>query len=508
VRGSLSTQGVFKMDGLEELHILVVDDEKIIRDGAQRILIKEGWDATTVENGERGLERLKEDSFQILLLDLMMPGIGGMEVLKKARETHPNLLVIVITGYATIENAVDAMKNGAYDFIPKPFTPDQLRIVIRRALDKLSLEREAELLRRERAQSLKDIAAEKSRTLTIINHMADGVVVTDRKGVVVLHNPAVADMLGLEEESSQGKTFSQWAGNDHLSEMLGKVLSMKGAATKKISGEIAWGDPPKNFFMAHSSPVCSEQGDILGSVTIFHDITWLKELDRMKSDFVDMVSHELRSPLGSIQQQLYTVVGGQRGEVNEEQAKTLSRVQDRINGLLGMIKNLLDLSRIETGRLLEQKEEIHLAEIIKEAVELTKVDAEVKGLKFEVEIDLKLFPIHADRQGVEIIVANLLNNAIKYNREGGRVCINVQNQGECVEVKVSDTGVGVKEENLPRIFDRFYRVRDEYTRMVIGSGLGLPLVKSIVEAHSGTITVASEQHKGTTFTVTLPRSIL
>ncbi|MBW1855100.1 MAG: sensor histidine kinase [Deltaproteobacteria bacterium] len=129
-------------------------------------------------------------------------------------------------------------------------------------------------------------------------------------------------------------------------------------------------------------------------------------------------------------------------------------------------------------------------------------------MKFEVEIDLQLFPIHADRQGVEIIVANLLNNAIKYNREGGRVCVNAQNQGECVEVKVSDTGVGVKKENLPRIFDRFFRVRDEYTRMVIGSGLGLPLVKSIVEAHSGTITVVSEQNKGTTFTVNLPRSIL
>ena len=152
-------------------------------------------------------------------------------------------------------------------------------------------------------------------------------------------------------------------------------------------------------------------------------------------------------------------------------------------------------------------EELHLSEIIKEAVELTKPEAEAKGLKVELEIDVKLFPIIADRQGVEIIVANLLNNAIKYNREGGQVSINAQNQGECVELKVSDTGVGIKKENLPRIFDRFYRVRDEYTRRVIGSGLGLPLVKSIVEAHSGTITVASEQHKGTTFTVSLPRNI-
>ena len=495
------------MATLEEMRILVVDDEKIMREGAERILTKEGWKATIAENGERGLELIKDGKFRILLLDLMMPGISGMEVLKKVRESQPDLLVIVITGYATIENAVEAMKSGAYDFISKPFTPDQLRIVVRRALEKLNLEREAELLRIERGKSLQDVANEKSKTLTIINHMADGVLVTDQNGCIVLNNPAVTRMLELEEESPLGKHLSEWTGNKDLTQMLEKVLSMVSSQDRGISQELALGDPPKNFFVAHSAPIRSEQGEVFGSVTIFNDVTWLKELDQMKSEFVNMVSHELRSPLSSIRQKLSLIVDGLTGEINEEQKQIVSRVQHRIDGLIGMISSLLDLSRIEAGRLVQQKERIALSEIFDEVVELMDQEVEKKGLKFEVTIDAQLFPVHADRQSMETVITNLLSNAVKYNREGGRVSISARNRGEFVEIKVADTGVGISEENLPRIFDKFYRIRSEYTRKVIGSGMGLPLVKAIVEAHFGTISVESESGEGTTFTVLLPKGV-
>ena len=495
------------MATLEEMRILVVDDEKIMREGAERILTKEGWKATIAENGERGLELIKDGKFRILLLDLMMPGISGMDVLKTVRESQPDLLVIVITGYATIENAVEAMKSGAYDFISKPFTPDQLRIVVRRALEKLNLEREAELLRIERGKSLQDVANEKSKTLTIINHMADGVLVTDQNGCIVLNNPAVTRMLELEEESPLGKHLSEWTGNEDLARMLEKVLSMGSSQDRGISQELALGDPPKNFFVAHSAPIRSEQGEVFGSVTIFNDVTWLKELDQMKSEFVNMVSHELRSPLSSIRQKLSLIVDGLTGEINEEQKQIVSRVQHRIDGLIGMISSLLDLSRIEAGRLVQQKERIALSEIIDEVVELMDQEVEKKGLKFEVTIDAQLFPVHADRQSMETVITNLLSNAVKYNREGGRVSISARNRGEFVEVKVADTGVGISEENLPRIFDKFYRIRSEYTRKVIGSGMGLPLVKAIVEAHFGTISVESESGEGTTFTVLLPKGV-
>ncbi len=490
----------------EALRILVVDDEKIIREGAERILIKEGWSTSIAESGEQGLELIKSDNFQVLLLDLMMPGISGMEVLQSALEIKPELLVIVITGYATIENAVQAMKSGAYDFIPKPFTPDQLRIVVHRALDKIQLEREAEELRREREKSLRDIANEKSRTLTIINQMADGVLVTDRTGAIVLTNPAVTRMLGWDGESPLGKHISEAISHGDLTDMLEKVLEMEDTHEQGISQELAWGDPPVHFFVAHAAPVRSEQGEIFGSVTIFNDVTRLKDLDRMKSEFVDMVSHELRSPLSSIRQKLSLLSDGFTGEINEEQKQIVNRVQHRIDGLIGMISNLLDLSRIEAGRLVQQKERLVLPEIIDEAVELMASEAEKKGLRFEVTVDAELYPIHADRQNMETVFTNLVSNAVKYNREGGRVSISARNRGEFIEVTVADSGVGIDKENLSRIFDKFFRIRSDYTRKVVGSGIGLPLVKAIVEAHFGTISVASELGKGTTFTVLLPRA--
>ena len=157
--------------------------------------------SSALKTGNQGLEEIKShpEKMDVILLDLMMPGMSGMEVLDHIRTIDPNLLVIVITGYATVESAVEAMKKGAYDFIPKPFTPDQLRIVVRRALERRALQKETEFLRREREKSLRDIATEKSKIKTIINCMGDGVLVCDRDGCIVLSNPAASRMLKTSE---------------------------------------------------------------------------------------------------------------------------------------------------------------------------------------------------------------------------------------------------------------------------------------------------------------------
>ena len=493
------------MDTSQEIHILVVDDEKIIREGAERILAKEGWKTAIAENGERGLALMKETVFHILLLDLMMPGISGMDVLRAALAIRPDILPIIITGYATIENAVEAMKRGAYDFIPKPFTPDQVRIVVRRAIDKITLERETQRLRLEQARSLKDIAHEKSRTLTIINHMADGVLVTDREGMVVLSNPALSRMLGAADERPLGKHVSDWIKHEELARILGRVLDAEDRDSRGVSQELAWGDPPKSFFMAHATPVRDDEGEVFGSVTIFNDVTKLKEFDHMKSEFVDMVSHEVRSPLSAIRQKLSLLTEGFAGDITGEQKDIVTRVQQRIDALIGMTSSLLDLSRIESGRLVQQKERLNLAETISETVAMMIPEAEKKGLECDVTVDAQLYPVHADRQGMETMCTNLIANAIKYNRQGGSIAIRARNRGDFVEIQVKDSGVGIARENLSRIFDKFFRIRTDYTRQVVGSGIGLPLVKAIVEAHFGTIEVESELEKGTTFTVLIPR---
>ena len=221
--------------------ILVIDDEQIMRDGCSRILSKDGWSVICAENGNQGLEEIKghPQNVDVILLDLMMPGMSGMDVLDHIRTFDPNLLVIVITGYATVESAVEAMKKGAYDFIPKPFTPDQLRIVVRRALERRSLQKEADFLRREREKSLRDIATEKSKIKTIINCMGDGVLVCDRDSCIVLSNPAVSRMLKAPETCLLGNYLSQCTLPQELSHTIEESLQTKDMGYTSVSQELS-----------------------------------------------------------------------------------------------------------------------------------------------------------------------------------------------------------------------------------------------------------------------------
>jgi DNA-binding NtrC family response regulator len=175
----------------ESVTILVVDDEKGIREGCRRILASEGYGVDVAENGKMALEMVTGKPYDLILVDLMMPVMGGLELMENVRQIDPGIILVVITGFATVETAVDAMKHGAYDYIPKPFNPDQLMAVINRGLDKRRLTIEKETLREERDQRLLEVASEKSKLHTIVNSMADGILVINREHQLVLWNPAV-----------------------------------------------------------------------------------------------------------------------------------------------------------------------------------------------------------------------------------------------------------------------------------------------------------------------------
>jgi len=483
--------------------ILVIDDEQIIRDGCQRILSKDGIRVETASDGNTGLGALNEDNFQVVLLDLKMPGVSGMEVLNRIREINPEIIVIVITGYATVESAVEAMKEGAYDFISKPFTPDQLRSVVKRALEKIALEEEAKRLRRERERNLQDIANEKSRIKTIIHCMADGVIVTDRENKIVLINPAATRIFSIDDADLNGKILSSCVKDEKLNQLI-EGFFIGECSYSAISQEIMVGRDKKIFLRAHAAPVKSEEGEILGSVIVFEDITYLKELDRMKSDFVSMVSHELRTPLTAVDQQLSVILEGITGEISEKQKEILCRAKARNKELMNMIKNLLDLSQIESGKIIQYKEPIDLNGLLSKIVSLMRSQALERGIILEFEPYDPLPLIDADVNNMEGVFTNLVNNAIRYTLQGGRVTIKSGVKGEYVKVEVIDTGIGIAQEDLPKIFDKFYRVKTAQTRNIMGSGLGLSIVKGIIEAHLGLIEVESELGKGTTFTVFLP----
>jgi len=252
-----------------------------------------------------------------------------------------------------------------------------------------------------------------------------------------------------------------------------------------------------------SARVLGPDADIVGAVTVLENITVFKQLDQMKSDFVNMVAHELRSPLVAIRQLNSVILEGLAGPLGEKQHDFINRGVKKIDALLALINDLLDVAKIEAGKYVQRLVPTDLAEIIKEIVELLEPRAKGQGVNLTFSFqDLK--PVLSDPKNMEEIFNNLISNAINYSPEGGDVTVAAQGLGEYIEIKVKDTGVGIPPEELPKIFDKFYRVKNPKTRDVMGTGLGLAIVKGVVDAHQGTIDVESVVDEGTTFRILLP----
>ena len=481
--------------------VLVVDDEKVVRDGCNRILSPEGFQVLTAENGQVALEVLDSEATNVILCDLKMPVMGALEVLEEVGQRYPDIPVIIITGHGTVESAVDCMKKGAYDFITKPFRADHLVLVVRRALEKQALERRARQLQEERARNLYDLATEQSRIRTIVNCMADGVLVTNRDFEVVLFNPALMRLLELKPPSAEAAVLSDLLGDKVLVEALQTLLAKPGNETELISQEL---QRDRIHLRALSALIYGPDREVLGTITVLHDITSFKDLDEMKSNFVHQVSHELRAPLSAINQQHTVILDGLAGELTDKQRELLKRGQDRIQGLLDMINDLLDVARIESGHGVQQQVVLNLADILRETVALLESKAEERELSLELELPPELPLVQADARSMEEVFTNLISNGINYTPDGGTVTVSAISHGEYLEFRVSDTGVGIAPEEIPKIFDKFYRVKHPETRQVIGTGLGLSIVKGIIEAHRGSVEVESKLGVGTTFRVLLP----
>ncbi len=498
-----------KIDGVKR--VLVVDDEKDIRDGCERILRRMGCQVLTASRGMDGLSILAEttESIPIVLLDLKMPGMDGMEVLGRIREMNPEILVIIITGFATVETAIEAMKQGAYDFIPKPFEPDHVRIVVRRACERLRLTHEAEQLEREQQKTLLDLGAEKSRIRTVIESLPSGVVVTNAQGQVVLLNPAFLRQFGLEPDRLPGDPIETYLEDAGFCDLVTDISEGK-RGVFDTPYEMAL--PDDRYLRARGQPVMSEEGECLGAVVIFGDITDMKELDRLKSEFVAKVSHELRSPLATIHEQLALVLKEMvREDTSEEEHHLLTRAQEKTRGLITLIGDLLDLSRIESGTVRNEPMPVRVDELLGSIVDflLTRARAKTQSLTLKLPENQEIPPVIADPISLESIFGNLITNAINYTQEGGEIAVSLDlvedsPAGPEVCAQVRDNGFGIDPRYQEKIFDRFFRVKNDKTRFITGTGLGLPIVKGLVDSMGGTIELDSAVGKGTTFTVILP----
>lgn len=356
--------------------IVVVDDDYAIRLSCRQTLSKTGYRVETFEDGAQGLDGVARLRPDLVVIDLKMPGISGMEVIPRVREIDPHIIVVVITGYATIGTAVDAMKAGAYDFLPKPFKPDELRLIAKRGL--------------ERRRLLKE---------------------TQRAEV---------------------------------------------------------------------------------------------ERELLKRRFVTFVSHQLKSPLAAIHQ--YLDVMRSLGDSEEDRRKRsgwLERCLCRSEEMQRLIEDWLTLSAAEVGRLSRQQVRVDLRRTVE------RILATYEGMASENEVTLSSeFPdepcdVWGDPNCLSVLFDNLIVNAIQYNRKGGTVTVKAEVTGGEIAVAVKDTGLGIPEEYQSMLFDEFFRVKDDRTRRVGGTGLGLPICRRIVTELGGIIEVESQVDRGSTFRVRL-----
>jgi signal transduction histidine kinase len=301
-----------------------------------------------------------------------------MELLEKITEIDPNIISVVITGYATIESAVEAMKRNAYDFIPKPFTPDQLRIVIKRGLERRAFAIESARLRHEK--------------------------------------------------------------------------------------------------------------------------------EMMKKNFVTLVTHQLRSPLASIRHSFGAIKEGFVGDVTDTQKELMEKATRRLDELMQLINDWLDISRIDSGQISEQFEPVTLTPVLSEVMELVKPLAEAGKVNLDLKLSQDLPTVNGHREGLKQAFTNLVSNGITYNRKGGTVTVATREQDDNLVIEISDTGIGISKDDLPFIFEEFFRVKTKETSHIGGTGLGLPIAKRIIEAHNGRIQAGSELGKGTTISIFLPKA--
>ncbi|MFZ4547832.1 MAG: ATP-binding protein [Bacteroidales bacterium] len=365
--------------------ILIIDDEPGIREGTKRILqnfkvdypfMDEQIDFQVLEagTGKGGIEIIDREMPEILLLDNKLPDIQGVEVLEYVKSKHYDIIVVMITSYASLELAVKATRDGAYDFIPKPFTPQEIR-----------------------------------------------------------------------------------------------------ASVENIT---------KQIFLKRMTQTLNKTGK------------------QIRFQFLSVLSHELKAPLNAIDGYLKMIKDRQFGSNIDAYDEILDRSLERIKGMRTLILDLLDLTKIETGKATQKLEKVSVRKIVQMAVDTIRPYAIQKDVDLYINTR-ETIEMKADPGEIEIIMNNLISNAVKYNRNGGRVDIFLEKLESAVKITVSDTGIGLKKEDLEKIFDDFVRIKNTETREVTGSGLGLSIVKKIVDMYKGTVDVQSEPNKGTTFVITL-----
>ena len=366
----------------------------------------------------------------------------------------------------------------------------------------------AERLREYQALNLERLVAEQRKTDVIVDTIGDCIIVTEPDNRVALLNPAAENVFNLREESGKGRHFLEVVKDDTLFALVKRTAETgQPPPDEDLEKPLLIGrGESERAFRIRVNPLKSQTGRLIGVVTVLQDITHLREVDRLKSDFVSAVSHEFRTPLTSMSMATGLLLEEALGAINEKQKELLEATREDIERLTRLVNNLLDLSRIESGRLELEVVAVDTEQMIMLSAEQFRKQAAEKGVKIAFDIQGKPGLVDADANKVGLVISNLMGNALRYSDPGGRITLGAVQKGERVHIWVSDTGSGIPKEYQGKIFEKFFQVKREGLVGVGGAGLGLAISKEIVRAHGGRIWVESEEGKGSKFVFTLPVS--
>jgi len=480
--------------------ILVVDDEHLILKIIADILTKEGYEVVVANNCEKAIELLKTTSFDVVISDIKMPKKSGIDLLEEIRNKDPHIPVILMTGFASLETAVEAVQNGAFDYLIKPLDYSKLKNVIEHAVERFDLYKQnAGLLRdlKELNTNLEQKVKERNRQLeNTLNSTIESIITTNRDLVIQSANPKTKEIF---KKDCIGEKLSSVLDGINFETIIPRILSEPTYSTKH---ELKWGG---EFLEVTLSPLVDfETGEIFGVIVATEDITEKKKLEAQLIHSAKMsgvgqlaagVAHEFNNILSGIIG--YTSLALTRENV-EGVRKDLEVIEKASDRAVEIVNKLLTFSR-QKG---EKFQVAQIENVIDDALSLVEHTFATEGIKILRNYE-KVPAIRLNLGELQQVFLNLAINSKHAMQNGGAIAISTKLENNNVRIDFSDTGSGISNENLPRIFEPFFTTKfSEGTKS--GTGLGLSVIYAIIERHGGRIDVSSEIDKGTTFTILLP----
>ena len=505
---------------MNENKILIVDDEADIALILKLQLEDFGFKTVRARDGIEALEHIAREKFSLILLDIKMPRMDGMQVLDKVRQDFPDTGVVMMTAHGSEDIAVEAMKKGAIDYIAKPFSTDDLLKKINRAI-------QHHRTRQENLRLSQQLEAEQQKMGAILRGMADILIAVDRKGRIITVNHQAEMLFGMDKEQLLGTPVEEILQADIPPERLPcMVVLSTSAPALDVSYNIRWGKKSIPV-LSSATPLLNGALKLCGSVEIIRDISTLKKLEQEREDFVSMLSHDLKTPITAIVGSLDLVREGRLGPINGEQREFLESAGESCTEMVEMIDTLLDIHKFDAGKMVMAFKPEDPALLIQKIVNRFRPVAKRVDVNLFTTIKGQLPDVQVDRTKFYRLLGNLLSNALKFTPAGGEIEIGAAvvkgssdlkkripeqiypaaefpGKGRFLQILVRDTGVGIAKEDLMTIFDRFVQAKARRMGKNAGSGLGLTVCRKVMDAHHGYIWVESVVDKGSTFFLLLP----